>query len=214
MSMTLPEVGKSVELVLGEKDQAVHFLAAVLDETEHGIILGKFEGVENLKMPDINTSLKLRFHVRDAGYEFDTICLERRESPYRFLYVAKPTSLMRRQLRAYLRVDCEIPVSIIRMDDPKRSVITGMIQNISGGGLLVALMVTIPPDSAVEVRFDLDDAVTISNITARVLSIRAGDDGSRVHILNFEGIDDEQRTAIIRHTFSLQHRQVRQAKGR
>lgn len=210
----MPETGKSIELVLGEGDTAVHMLATVLDQTPQGLILGKIEGAEISRLPDIATPLKIRFHNRDFGYEFESICLQRRESPYKLLYVAKATEVVRRQMRAYLRVDYEIPVSVIRMDDPKRTPITGMIQNLSGGGMLVALMVAVPPESQIEVRFDLSEDQTIANVTARILSIRAGDDGSKVHVINFEGIDDEQRTAIIRHTFQLQHRSARASRGK
>lgn len=214
VSEVLPERGKSVELVVGSGDAETHLLATVLDDTADGIVLGKVEGPESVRLPDIGTSMKLRFHLRDSGYECETICLHRRETPYKFLYVARPKEMVRRQMRAYLRVDCEIPVTVIRLDDPKRTPITGMIQNLSGGGMLVALMVAVPPESQVEVRFDLDEDHAIANVTARVLSIRAGDDGSKVHVVNFEGIDDEQRTSIIRHTFQLQHRNARAARGR
>lgn len=214
VSVVVPEVGKSVELVLGAGDDAMHVLATVLETTADGIVLGKFDGPEAVKLPEIGLPLRLRFHLRDSGYEFDTLCLHRRETPYRFLYVARPTEVTRRQMRAYLRVDCEIPITVIRLDDPRRTAITGMIQNLSGGGMLVALMVAVPPESRVEVRFDLDEDQTIANVTARVLSIRAGDDGSKVHVLNFEGIDDEQRTSIIRHTFRLQHKLAKAARTR
>ncbi len=210
----MPETGKSIELVVGEGDAAVHMLATVLDQTPQGLILGKIEGAELPRLPDIATPIKVRFHLRDFGYEFASICLQRRESPYKLLYVAKTSEVVRRQMRAYLRVDCEIPVSVIRMDDAKRTPITGMIQNLSGGGMLVALMVAVPPESQVEVRFDLGEDQTIANVTARILSIRAGDDGSKVHVINFEGIDDDQRTAIIRHTFQLQHKSARAARGK
>jgi c-di-GMP-binding flagellar brake protein YcgR len=214
MKIVTPEIGSSIELEQGDGDHATHWLARVEDETSGGLILSGFDGDDVPPLPPVSTPLRVRFHQRDAGYEFDSIVLNKRESPFRFAYVAKPVAISRRQLRAYLRVDCQLPVSLIRRDDQRRNVITGMVVNISGGGMLVSLMVTVPPEVIVEAKFDLEEGGrTISNVTARVLSIRAGEDGSRVHVMQFDGIDDEQRTAIIRHTFSLQQKAMKQKKA-
>jgi c-di-GMP-binding flagellar brake protein YcgR len=214
VKLITPEVGSSIEIEQGEGDQAVHWLARVEDETPGGLILSSFDGDDAPPFPSVSTPLRIRFHQRDAGYEFDSIILNKREAPFRFAYIALPTAISRRQLRAYLRVDCQMPISLIRRDDQRRNVITGMVVNISGGGMLVSLMVTIPPEIVAEAKFDLEEGGrTISNITARVLSIRAGEDGSRVHVMQFDGIDDEQRTAIIRHTFSLQQKAMKLKKA-
>lgn len=213
MKVVSPEIGASVELEQGSGDAAVHWLAKVEEETPGGLILAGLDDEDVPPLPAVSVPLRVRFHLRDAGYEFDSVVLHKRESPFRLVYIAKPIALSRRQLRAYLRVDCQLPVTLIRRDDERRNVITGMIVNISGGGMLISLMVTIPPETEIEVKFDLDEGGrTISNVIARVLSIRAGDDGSRVHVVQFEAIDDEQRTAIIRQTYTIQQRAMKLKK--
>ncbi len=214
MKLASPAPGNSVELLVTRGMHTDHLLAQVADETEKGLILSTFEAPEGVKIPEPDAPLRVRFHQKDSGYEFDSVVLARKESPVRLAYIAKPVTLSRRQLRAYLRVDCEIPVTLIRRDDPRRHPIAGVITNLSGGGLLIALTITVPPDVTLELKFELDEGgTTVSNITGRVLSIRNGEQGTRVHVIQFEGIDDESRTAIIRHTFKLQHRQSRKSKA-
>jgi len=207
-----PKIGSQVEVVLASEKETSHYLAIVAEETEKGIILSSFEGIEDLKFPEPDIPIKLRFNLKDVGYEFDSLILAKKESPYKFLYVAKPVKVLRRQLRAYLRIDCEIPVTVIRRDDPRKHPIAGVITNISGGGLLVSLIVTIPADVQVELKFEFEDGTSISNVIARALSIRAGEGGSRIHAMQFDSISEEQRTAIIKYTFKLQQRAAKKAK--
>lgn len=209
-----PEVGMAVEVEFEDDGLTRHGLAKVLDETEKGLILSGPDSGGEVFLPKEDASLKVRYHRRDAGYQFDTIVLAVKKKPFPLLYVPRPTAIERRQLRAYLRVDCEIPVSMIRSDDRRRNAITGVITNISGGGLVAALMTTIPPNLVVELKFDLgEDGPSISGVTARILTIRPGESGTRLHVMQFEGIDDEQRTEIIRYTFRVQHEQQKKKKG-
>lgn len=210
----LPSLGSSVEMVMaGGADEPEHVLAKIMDETAGGYILASFEAAEGFELPDLNSSIRIRFNKRDAGYEFDTILLQKKDTPFRIAYIAKPRELLRRQLRAYLRVDCAISVEVIRRDDKKRTVIPGTITNLSGGGMLISLNATIPTEVMLELKFDLGPGVTIANISARTISIRAGNDGAKIHVLQLEAIDEEQRTAIVRHTFELQRKAKRAAKN-
>lgn len=212
--LVTPEVGSAVEVLLGKGNAIRHLLAAVADETRQGIILSAFEGLDGDKLPKLESPVRVRFHAKDAGYEFDSMLLEKRDGPVQLAYIAKPKTMLRRQLRAYLRVDCELPVTLIRRDDQRRNAIAGVIVNLSGGGALISLMVTVPPDVEVEMKFELPEAeLTVSSVTAKILSIRTGSDGSRLHACQFVGIDDEQRTMIIRHTFMLQHKLTREKRA-
>lgn len=209
-----PQMGASVEMIVRRGSVEEPMLATVVEETDKGLVLSSFERAEGVKLPEVNVPVKMRFHLRDSGYEFDSIILQKREAPVAIAYVAKPVAVTRRQLRAYLRVDCEIPVTLTRRDDPKRHPISGTITNLSGGGMLIALMVTINPNTQVEMKFDLgEDGLTISNVTGKIISIRAGEDSSRVHVVQLEAIDEEQRTAIIRHTFRIQQMMRRKKAG-
>lgn len=206
----MPPVGTQVEVLLGGDKGTEHILAEVMSETDGGIVLADFDAADDFTLPGINTPMKVRFHLRDAGYEFDTIILQQKQSPFRMAYVAKPLQVLRRQLRAYLRVDCHIPVSIIRRDDKKRNVLGGTITNISGGGMLMEMKVAIPQEVMIELKFDLGEGGrTISNVSARIVNIREGSDGQKIYVLQFEGIDEEQRMAVIRYTFQLQRKAAR-----
>ncbi|MEK8023131.1 MAG: PilZ domain-containing protein [Candidatus Hydrogenedentota bacterium] len=207
MKTLFPQVGSQVEVVLGGDKGTEHILAEVMDETEGGLILASFDAADDFTLPGINTPLKVRFHLRDAGYEFESIILQQKQSPHRMAFIAKPRQVIRRQLRAYLRVDCRIPVSIIRRDDKKRNVLGGTITNISGGGMLIEMKVAIPPEVLIELKFDLGESgQTISSISARIVNIREGQDGQKIYVLQYEGMDEEQRMAIIRFTFQLQRK--------
>lgn len=206
MSMISPDVGSRIQVVLGSGDDEAHYLAEVLEETEKGLILSGFEAGEETMIPEIDSTLRVRFQREESGYEFETIILHRKEEPLLLCYVSKPVSLTKRQLRAYLRVDCEIPVSLVQQDDKRRNVITGVITNISGGGCVVALMTTIPPDSKVALKFEVEDeGLQVENVTAKILSVRAGEGGAQLHIMEYETIEDEMRTTLIRYTFKVQH---------
>lgn len=213
MLEALPSTGASVEIVLDGADESEHVLARVVDETPNGYILASFEADEEFALPDVNSHIRVRFHKRDAGYEFDTILLQKKDSPIQMAFIAKPRELLRRQLRAYLRVDCAVACDVIRRDDKKRNVIQGTIINLSGGGMLVALPTAIPSEVMLELKFDLGSTTTIEAVSAKILSIRPGDDGSKVHVLQLEGIDEEQRTSIIRYTFELQRKASRVRKS-
>jgi len=209
----LPSLGASIEMVVPSAlEESEHFLAKIMDETPGGYILASFEAGEGFALPELNTTIRIRFNKRDAGYEFDTILLQKKESPFRMAYIAKPKELLRRQLRAYLRVDCAIPVEVIRRDDKKRDIISGTITNLSGGGMLISIRAAVPPEVMLELKFDLGGGVTIANVSARTISIRAGDGGAKIHVLQLEAIDEDQRTAIVRHTFELQRKAKRAAK--
>ena len=206
MKMVFPEKGSSIEIFLGPsgEDQG-HFMAEVLELTEKGIVLSGFESGNETSVPPLMTPLRVRFHQRDSGYEFKTIVLHRVEKPYKFCYIAKPVALSRRQLRAYLRIDCEVPLTVIRQDDRRRNVQSGVITNISGGGCVASISNSIPQEVLIEMKFDLEDVGTVDNVVGRILTVRPGDGSAKQHIIQFEAIDDETRTKVIRYTFKKQH---------
>lgn len=210
--LVIPEKGTAVEILIDGGAAEGHYLSEVIEETEKGLVLSGFESGGVKSIPSIDTPLTVRFHKSDAGYEFESLVLTKKEKPFKFCYIAKPVTMTRRQLRAYLRIDCEIPVSVIRQDDRRRNVITGTVTNISGGGCVILLPTAVPPDVITELKFELDEGRVIDGLIARVLTRRQGEDGGKQHVMQFETIDDDTRTAIIQYTFRLQHKQVKKAE--
>ncbi|MBL4888981.1 MAG: PilZ domain-containing protein [Candidatus Lindowbacteria bacterium] len=210
---TSPSVGTQIQVVLGHGKEEEHYLAEVLEETEKGLIISAFEAGDEVFLPEIDTEFRVRFQKEDSGFEFKTLLLHKREDPIMLCYVSKPVEVTRKQLRAYLRVDCELPVSLVQREDKRKNVITGVVTNISGGGVVIALMTTIPPDTSVSLKFELEEGgEAIEGITAKILSVRPGEGGSQLHITEFDSIEDDTRTEIIRYTFRIQHANRKKAK--
>lgn len=205
--MAVPLKGSSVEVLLGVTgDDKEHFMAEVLELTEQGIVLSAFEGAPEKFLPKPEMALRIRFHQRDSGFEFRTIVLHAVEKPFQFCYIAKPLEISRRQLRAYVRVDCQLTATVIRQDDKKRNILSGVITNISGGGCVVTLTNSIPKEVLLELKFELGDGLMVDNIVGRIITVRSGDGAAKDHVIQFEAIDDETRTKIVRYTFRQQRK--------
>lgn len=213
MKVTTPAVGASIEITIGQTAKEEHYMAQVLDETPVGLILSEFEAGDKDFTPNPQTPIKVRFHDPSGGFEFTSVVLHKKESPVKFVYIAKPLAVTKRQLRAYLRIDCDLPVTLVRQDDHKRTNMPGTIVNISGGGCVVRMKTSLAPETMVELKFALGEEGSSANLSARILKVLAGSEGEKDHRMQFEAIDDETRTAIIRYTFKLQHAAKRAQKG-
>lgn len=207
MKLVYPEIGTTVEVFLpGRKGRfEEHYLARVLEETPKGLILSAFESDEKTVLPQVRARLRMRFNQKDASYEFDSVVLQRKEAPFKLCYVAKPLALSRKQMRAFLRVDCQLPVSLVRQDDAARKLVQGVITNLSAGGCTVLITDHFPVDTLLDMRFELGEGGRlVDNISAKVLAHRAASGGAQLHVLQFEAVDNEVRDAMVRYTFRLQ----------
>lgn len=207
MKLVYPEIGTTVEIFLparkGRPEE--HYLARVLEETPKGLILSAFESDEKTVLPQVRARIRMRFNQKDASYEFESVVLQRKETPFKLCYVAKPLALARKQMRAFLRVDCQLPVSLVRQDDAARKLVQGVITNLSAGGCTVLITEHFPADTLLDMRFELGEGGRlVDNVSAKVLTHRAAAGGAQLHVLQFEAVDNEVRDAMVRYTFRLQ----------
>lgn len=213
MKLTYPEIGSQVEVHIQPRGEAeFRGLARLLDETPQGLIIGVVEGEGKSLLPSLNTSLKVHFTLKDAAYVFASIVLQRKEVPYRVCYIAKPLAMERQQQRAFLRVDCQLPISLIRQNDPDRKLIAGTVTNLSAGGCAVTVADELAIDAVLDLKFELgEDGKVVDNASGKVISQKPVEGGKQT-ILQFEAMDNETRDAVVRYTFQLEQKARRAQK--
>lgn len=216
----LPKPGEEMELALLHKakrkkpaEERENLLVRVYDEDEEGWIVGPPEGTGPVAVRP-GEHLWGRFSRGGISYEFDTVVLATQGGRFPFLYLLKPEpkDVRRRQMRSYVRVDCEIPVQIVPHGEEGAAPapVEGTIRNISGGGAAVSVQGKIPPESLVRLRFTLPGGEkALAGIIARVLKTMPEEGGGEKVIFQFEGIDEATRNEIIRYTFEVQRKAKR-----
>lgn len=213
--LPLPQQGDRIEIETHRKDESAHYWATLYESTDEGFVIGLPEaGGETVALrPEERVTVK--YHVGPGGYEFTSFVLAAQARPFPLLYLLKPEphDVKRRQLRQYVRVDTNLPVQIVRQDDSSDEAFAGMINNISGGGMVVSSMVEFRKAEILRFRFSLpeEDSV-LDGIVGEVIQVRPGGDRGTDLIVQYQGIDERSRDLIARYVLDIQIKLRRRAK--
>lgn len=212
----LPSVNDRVEIefVLRKAAPIEHHMLTIQEETEEGWVVTPPPEEEISLRP--GSALVGRFTRGGNAWEFDSICLAAAAGALPLLYILKPLprDVRKRQLRSFARVDCEIPVQIVRHDhNEDAEPVSGMIRNLSGGGALLECLTEVQPGDMLRLRFTLPGrSDALSGIIAKMIKEVPGEASGVLRVLQFEGIDEGTRSEIIRYTFEIQRKIRRKGK--
>ena len=141
----------------------------------------------------------------DAEYAFKTQVL--RDSGNE-LVLSHTSDLTRTQQRNWLRVNVNIPVKATIIEDSHMGdIITGRITDLSGGGLGMALPVTLAKDAMLLLNFELPGRGKIVDLFVKVVRVGEpfdGDPSKIVHSAAFAGEIDLAHEKIIQYVFGKQ----------
>jgi c-di-GMP-binding flagellar brake protein YcgR len=214
----LPRTGDRVEIEVARKGadaDVEHFHAAVHDKTDEGIIIGVPEAGGETAALRPRDRILVKYHVGEAGYEFETFVLGGQTRPFPLLYVLSPApeGIAKRQLRQYVRVDTNLPCQVARQDDPAGEAFAGMITNISGGGIKVSALVEFKVGDVLRFRFEVpEENATIDGAVGEVIMIRPGAEKATDYVVQFKGIDERSRDIISKYVLDIQIKMRRRQK--
>jgi c-di-GMP-binding flagellar brake protein YcgR len=138
------KVWEKVEIVVGEEDQAGHYLARVQDFLNGGIVVTEPEFLHGNSLLTENAAVKVIVTREDAVYQFRS-AIKRTLSRARRQYLLNPPRHIERvQRRLFVRVELTTPMSWAKtvpiaewqtIDDRSRWIQTVTV-DMSGGGIL------------------------------------------------------------------------------
>lgn len=170
----------------------------------------------------VNTAIKIRFIESNAVFEFVPKIIKRIETPYPMLYIEVPGVMTKKQLRKYVRVDVLINADYWSLDVEKLinpdietpgrirfKINRGIITNISGGGIILAVTEPLKKDDAIGLRFSLTAGYpVIDNLlgkTVRTTEVKENPGKYKYKTaVEFFSIDEKDREEIIKFVFDRQ----------
>ena len=141
----------------------------------------------------------------DAEYAFKTQALKSSDTE---LFLSHTSEFTRTQQRNWLRVNVNIPVKASIIEDSHMGeIISGRITDMSGGGLGMALPITLAKDAMLLLNFDLPGRGKIVDLFVKVVRVGEpfdGDPSKIVHSAAFAGDIDLAHEKIIQYVFEKQ----------
>lgn len=138
------KVWEKVEIVIGEGDQAGHYLARIQDFLNGGIVITEPEFLHGNSLSTENAAVRVIITREDAVYEFSSTVRRSLSSSRKQYLLNPPRHIERVQRRLFVRVDITkrmtwakvVPVAEWQtLDDRARWIPTSTI-DVSGGGVL------------------------------------------------------------------------------
>ena len=150
------------------------------------------------------TEITIRFPLKDAIYTGITEIIKWEKSP-QSLSVTRPRRVTRIQRRNFVRVEAELPLTlIIPQQDEKKLVIKSVTTDISGGGLLVFLSQFLQLFTELDVELEIPTGSAkpvILKIQAQVCrNTKIRDDFYQIG-LSFLDIEESDRDKIVKYIF-------------
>ena len=215
----LVEEGEKVEVYVPTGRYEGDYLSVVHRITNEGLVIDMpmISGVQ-ANIPQ-GKKLRLSYTRSDgASYRFESVVAFSQRTPVPLMYILKPKEILRRSMREFVRVECSLPTQIMLVDsadDEDGETYTGVITNISAGGLLVATSLDAQEMELLRFRFNLgSEDLTFGGIAGYVVAIRPPEDPHPEHQLavEFKEIGDKDRDEIVKFCLETQLRLRRQGK--
>lgn len=205
--------GQQVDLGIGNGPLKGTYSTRIESVKENFIIL-KIPKVNGLYLPvETDEELLLKHYREGATFEAEsTVNLRNDDRDPPTIVVSIPEEVKRIQRRDFVRVPCDIPVTVRVLQagpgdtgETLSGSVSGAIKDISAGGVQVECPEALPLDSEVEVVFTLPHTETTMNeVFARV--VRESDSEEPPHVLGLEftSITENKRNDIIQYVYERQ----------
>jgi c-di-GMP-binding flagellar brake protein YcgR len=157
------------------------------------------------------TILLLKQYAEGATFEAKTRVLSRQdESDTPSFTVERPSTVKRIQRRDFVRVPCDIPIKVFILEggDDGQSLpgsLEGTIEDISAGGVQLAVSERLPSLTKIELTFELPIVnETMNEIFADVIRVPDESDPPYSHGVKFTSITENKRNDIIQYVYERQ----------
>lgn len=155
--------------------------------------------------------LLVEYRKRAARCQFESRIVDRDDQPEPpLMSVQRPDRVKRIQKRDFVRVPCNIEAQLVvdeTLEDPDLPrEVTGQILDLSGGGLKFKTDVALPETTRVYFQFTLPGSGNKFDSLFGYILRREWDEVNEAYIfaVEFEGLLEEQRTALIQYAYRRQ----------
>lgn len=159
---------------------------------------------------DIRPGMRARLSMTrggDAEYGIETEVDETKDFRISFKHTRR---LLRRQLRNWVRIDVNIPVTAVipaREGDARPPLpMKGRVVDLSGGGVALRLPVQLQVGSSLLIDFQLNETMMLGILVEiiRVAPIRIGEEQLFQHSVSFKDLPKTSQERIVRYVFEKQ----------
>jgi c-di-GMP-binding flagellar brake protein YcgR len=174
--------------------------------------------IEKLSPVDIGISMPTRrrvplethcwvyFIYESQRYGFESTVRSYGEDNIPLMLLARPLEVLRLQRRKYFRVPVEIPVECILLGpkgEEEQGAVTGMILNISSGGVFMTASGSLEEGREVSLSFRLSPETVLSGIAGRILRVIEKTAAAETEYgIEFTDLSISLRDLIMRFAFS------------
>jgi len=150
-----------------------------------------------------NTSCWVYFLTKGQRYGFSTHVKGYGKDNVVLLLLARPHEILRLQRRKYFRVPVEIPVDF-RMQEGAAGLLSGVIRNISSGGVLMMVSQdAVPAGKELFLSFSLNAETFLEEIPGKIVRVEKTKNGKKYEYgVEFIDVHNRLRDIIMRFVFN------------
>lgn len=199
------KVNQRLDIIVSNQDRDEYYHSRIEEVDEHFMILAMpmRHSVPVFLLP--NTEFYGSILDTSGRYQFKSIYKGKKMLPIPIWIVTLPTDVKKVQLRSFVRLDVNVPVSLIESESDNTVSQTLITRDISGGGLSLISKAAFPVGTPVNLTIDLADTgkINVSGITVR-LDKQPSDLPLYLSSIQFVEMSEHDRSKIIKFIFQKQ----------
>jgi c-di-GMP-binding flagellar brake protein YcgR len=194
-----PGLGIDQAVSIEAHRQQVKLQARVRSIGERGLLLVPIGDVTTTLPP--RTPVTVTYFDRSGLYTFESEVIRQADGGERSMQIGPPTHLSRTQRRQYVRLDLNLPVMCLLVDEATGGYtpITARTGDIGGGGLRLVAGEAVPAGSRLVVSFVLAGPAIVA--VAKVVAVDRERDGTATLRTAFTLISEHDRDRIVGFVF-------------
>ncbi|NOY53175.1 MAG: hypothetical protein GXP58_06080 [Deltaproteobacteria bacterium] len=193
-------VNQNIEITFDHPDFMVEYKSRVESILTDGIAVAP----PTRRCIDVGTSCWVYFLTKGQRYGFSSRVRGYGKERVVLLLLARPQEILRLQRRKYFRVPVEIPVDFQVREETETSLLSGVIRNISSGGvLLIVSRDVVPVGKELRLRFTLSSEISLTEIPGKIVRVEEAKNGKKYEYgVEFIDVHNRLRDIIMRFVFN------------
>jgi len=141
----------------------------------------------------------------NGRFQFTSIYKAKKLLPIPIWIVTLPTDIKKVQLRSFVRLDMNVPVSLVIADGNEEATHQFITRDLSGGGLCLISKIPIPPNTPVMLTIDLTNHGKI-NVSGNTVRLDRQQSETALYLISIQFVDiiEHDRSKIMKFIFQKQ----------